>query len=234
MYRYITQHSYTRRKYTGGVPPSRLLQFKSGTDQDYPIIMELVVNERTQIRSQALEAARIAAGRFLDKRVGRSNFFFKIRVFPHEILRENKQATGAGADRVSQGMRNAFGGNIGVAARVDRDQAILELRTTQIFVAACKEALRKASMKIAPPCRIEYVKGRDLALSAPSTSPKRRLTAEEKLAKKAEDEAEEAAAEATEGEEGAAEGGEKEEGDAKKKKGEEGDAKKKKGEDAEA
>jgi large subunit ribosomal protein L10e len=163
MYREITQHAYTRREYTGGVPPSRLLQYEAGDPNgDFPIVMELVTNERAHFRSQALEAGRIAGGRWLDKKIGRANYFFKVRVVPHHILRENKQATGAGADRVSQGMRRAFGGNIGLAARIERDQAVFEVRTSTAYLAAAKDALRKVSMKLPTPCRIEYVKGSPL------------------------------------------------------------------------
>ena len=35
---------------------------------------------------------------------GADGYALRIHVYPHQILRENKQATGAGADRVSQGM----------------------------------------------------------------------------------------------------------------------------------
>ena len=61
--------------------------------------------------------------------VGRSNFHFKVRVFPHHVLRENKQATGACADRVSEGMRLAFGKAVGTAARVIRNQKIMTVLT---------------------------------------------------------------------------------------------------------
>lgn len=220
MYRYITQQAFTRREYSGGVPASRLLQFGMGASKtDFPVIMELHADETCQIRSQALEAARIAAGRYLEKRVGRSNFYLKVRVFPHQILRENKQATGAGADRVSQGMRLSYGGNVAVAARVARGQAVLELRTTQAYVWPCKDALRKAMMKLPCPCIVEYVKGRELALQAPKQAPPRRLTAEEKAEEEAaeaeEEAAEKAAEEAAEGEEGEASDEEPEDSDEK-------------------
>lgn len=210
MYRYITQQAFTRREYSGGVPASRLLQFNMGSSKgDFPVIMELRADETCQIRSQALEAARIAAGRYLEKRVGRSNFHLKVRVFPHQILRENKQATGAGADRVSQGMRLSYGGNVAVAARVSRGQAVLELRTNQAYVWPCKDALRKAMMKLPCPCIVEYVEGRELALQAPKQAPPRRLTAEEKAEEEAAEAEEEAADKAAEAEE-AAEGSEEE------------------------
>lgn len=163
MYRQITQFPYTRKEYTGGIPGTTLLQFETGTPQrEFPVIMLLVTNERAQVRSQALESGRVAANRHLEKIVGKNNFYLKVRVVPHHILRENKQATGAGADRVSQGMRRAFGTNVGTAARVMNNQAVFELRTTQEFAKPGKEALRKAAMKLPAPCRIEIVKGADL------------------------------------------------------------------------
>lgn len=163
MYRDITQHAYTRKEYTGGIPQSTLLTFETGTPQrDFPVTMLLVANERAQIRSQAIEAARIAGNRHLEKHVGKNNFYFKVRVVPHHIIRENKQATGAGADRVSQGMRRAFGTNVGQAARVYQDQAVFELRTTKEFARRGKEALRKSGMKLPSPCRVEVVKGLEL------------------------------------------------------------------------
>lgn len=162
MYREITQHSYTRRKYMGGVPGSRLLQYESGEKQDYPVILTLRTDEQTQVRSQALEAGRIAGNRALEKGVGKANYRVKIRVVPHHVLRENKQATGAGADRVSQGMRAAFGAPIGVAARVKRGQALFEVRTFPQHVPAAKRGLWKMGMKIATPCYIHVDKGAEL------------------------------------------------------------------------
>ena len=45
-------------------------------------------------------------------------YFFQLRIYPHHILRENPLAAGAGADRMSTGMKCAFGKPISVAARV--------------------------------------------------------------------------------------------------------------------
>ena len=71
------------------------------------------------------------------------------------------KASGAGADRVSMGMRLAFGKAIGTAARVEAGQAVLTVRVTAKGFIAAKEAMRKAYNKIASPCHID-VKGLDL------------------------------------------------------------------------
>ncbi len=162
MYRKIMQHAYTRREFMGGVPGNRILQYQAGkVNGDFPITLDLIPEERGQIRHTALEAMRITAVRALDTAVGRENYHLIVRVYPHHVLRQNKQASGAGADRVSMGMRLAFGKAIGTAARVEAGQAILTVRVTAKGFVAGKEAMRKAYNKVASPCHID-VKGLEL------------------------------------------------------------------------
>lgn len=155
MYREIKQHAYTRREYMGGVPPSRITQFVLGNKTaDFPIKLNLLSNERCQMRHTALEAARVAANKTLEKFVGVNNYRLRIHVYPFHVLRENKQATGAGADRVSQGMRASFGTTVGTAARVEADQTIISVETSQDYVQFAKDALKKASSKLPSPCKV--------------------------------------------------------------------------------
>jgi len=155
MYREVKSQAYTRREYMGGVPGLRINQFEMGnTGGDFPLNVHLVVAERCQIRHTALEAARIAANRHLQKRCGSMNYHLRVRVYPHIVLRENKQATGAGADRVSEGMRRAFGKAVGTAARVKPGQQVMTVRTSPPYLNAVKEALRRAGMKLPTPFRV--------------------------------------------------------------------------------
>jgi len=163
MYRQIKGQAYTRREYMGGVPLSRITQFDLGNIKgEFPIKLTLVARERCQIRHTALEAGRIACNRLMSKRAGNMGYHLKVRIFPHNVLRENKQATGAGADRVSQGMRSAFGKTVGVAARVKRGQKLMTVRTSAAQFLIAKKALRKASMKFPTPCSIIVEQGADL------------------------------------------------------------------------
>jgi large subunit ribosomal protein L10e len=163
MYTIIRGQAYTRREYMGGVPASRITQFDLGNAKgDFPLIVTLKGEEGCQIRHNALEAARIAAVRHLNKKVGAINYHMKIRVYPNNVLRENKQATGAGADRVSDGMRKAFGKAVSTAARVGPGQRLISVRTSKAHFIAAKEALRRASMKLPTPCRIVVEKGEEL------------------------------------------------------------------------
>ncbi len=165
MYREIKGQAYTRREYMGGVPPPRIVQFDLGDpNADFPIEVTLRVEEACQIGHTSLEAARVAANRLLNKRVGQMNYHLKVRVYPHHVLRENKLATGAGADRVSSGMRAAFGKAVGTAARVQADQAIITVRTNPNHFQMAKEALWRSSMKLASPCYLDIEKGEELTI----------------------------------------------------------------------
>jgi large subunit ribosomal protein L10e len=155
MYRYIRGQSSTRKEYMGGIPASRITQFVLGNRKaEFPIQILLIANEKCQVRHNALESARITANRFMEKSIGTANYRLQIRVHPHNILRENKQATGAGADRVSQGMRASFGKIVSIAAQVNPDQIIMTIETTRQNVDQAKNALRKAGTKIPSPCSI--------------------------------------------------------------------------------
>jgi len=154
MYREIRGQAYTRKEYMGGIPQNRIGQWDIGDLRTkFPVKLHLIAEEQCQIRHIALEAARISANRYISKKAGNS-YHLKLRLFPHNVLRENKIATGAGADRISEGMRAAFGGAVGLAARVQPGTKILSIETTPEHVAEAKIALRKAGVKLPTPWRI--------------------------------------------------------------------------------
>jgi large subunit ribosomal protein L10e len=128
------------------------------TGGDFEVELSLVGLERCQIRHQALEAARIASNRHMTKTVGRKNYHLRIRVKPYHYLRENKMISGAGADRVQDGMRKAFGKVIGVAARVRPNQPLITIRTNKESIKQAMRALKKAAPKMPTPCKINFDK----------------------------------------------------------------------------
>lgn len=95
------------------------------------------------------------ANKFLSVKAGDTNYFMKIRVIPHHVIRENKMMAFAGADRLQEGMRQAFGKPIGTAARVYPGSVIIEVRVRKEHLDLAKEACRRAASKIPLPCRIE-------------------------------------------------------------------------------
>lgn len=163
MYRNVTQRSFTRRKYMGGVPGSQVIHYDMGNKTaEFPVKITLIAKERCQLTHKSLEAARITANRTMMNTAGRTGYHIKLRVYPHEVLRENKQATGAGADRVSSGMRAAFGKNVGTAARVKAGQKIFTISVNKENFASAKDALRKAGQKLPTPIRINVDQGMEL------------------------------------------------------------------------
>jgi large subunit ribosomal protein L10e len=144
-----------KKGYVKGVPKPKIAQFEFGTKGTYDIALFLAAERAVQVRHNALEAARVAAVQYMEKGVGKGGrFFLKVRPYPHQVLRENALATGAGADRFQQGMRQSFGKPIGTAARIITGQKIIEIRVNKQHINLGKTALKKASYKLPTTCKI--------------------------------------------------------------------------------
>jgi len=155
MWRRIKGPAYTRMEYIGGVPHPKIVIFDMGDPNgSFPVKVHLVAKEGVQIRHNALEAARVAANQYLMDKLGKMGYHLKIRIYPHHVLREHKMAVGAGADRVSKGMRMAFGKPVGTAARVKAGQIIMTVRVNKEHIDVAKVALKRAGMKLPTPIRI--------------------------------------------------------------------------------
>jgi len=145
-----------RKSYVVGVPHPRIHQFEMGNrDGEFELNLYLVAKKAGQIRDNALEAARVVAHKFLEKKIGSSNYFMKILVYPHHVIREKPIATGAGADRYSQGMRLAFGKPVGRAVQAFPGKRLVMLKINKNALEFGKKALKRAASKISVPCRIE-------------------------------------------------------------------------------
>ena len=115
--------------------------------------LTLGAEEAAQVRDIALEAARVSAVRVLEK-AAPNGYHLKVRRYPHQILREHKMAMGAGADRISDGMRHAFGKTVGHAVRAQIGAELLTIYTSEAHVVDAREALRKAAHKLPVPTRV--------------------------------------------------------------------------------
>ncbi|KYK37798.1 MAG: 50S ribosomal protein L16 [Theionarchaea archaeon] len=153
--RNVDKPSYTRRKYIRGVPGIKIVHFDMGNaKRQFGYEVSLSVDESIQIRHNALESARVISHRYLEKQIGKANYCMKIRTYPHEVLRENRMASGKKADRYGDGMRRSFGKPVGTAARLNEDQKVISVWVDQNNVAHAKEALRKAGHKFPTKCSI--------------------------------------------------------------------------------
>merc|ERR1712083_169477 len=112
-----------------------------------PLCVHLVSDEYEQLSSEALEAGRICANKYLVKHCGKDQFHVRVRLHPFHVNRINKMLSCAGADRLQTGMRGAFGKPQGLVARVHIGQTIMSIRTKDGNKANAIEALRRAKFK---------------------------------------------------------------------------------------
>jgi len=158
-YRQVKGQAYTRGKYIHGTPPPKISKFMMGdTKSNFEFRFSLVAQSPVQIRHNALEAARVATNKVLFDALGETGYRIHLRVYPHIILRENRMIATAGADRMQEGMRRAFGKPSGRAARVTYGQPILDVYVNSNATETAKKALKVGSTKLSVACVVAQEK----------------------------------------------------------------------------
>ena len=114
---------------------------------DFPLCVHLISLEKEQISSEALEAARVSANKYMVKFAGKDAFHMRIRVHPWHVIRINKMLSCAGADRLQTGMRGSWGKPVGLAARVGIEQVLMSIRTKDASRNHALESFRRAKFK---------------------------------------------------------------------------------------
>jgi large subunit ribosomal protein L10e len=167
--RYLKQkRPYTRiaikvpdKNYIGASPALVIRQFNMGNPAPkYDTVVDLKTKAAVDIRDNAIESVRQGINRKLVKDLGKDGYFMKVRVYPSNLMRENKQAQGAGADRVSQGMTQAFGIPIGRCARVRKGKTIFSVLCFKAQVPQVREGFLRAKSKF--PCQTDIVVHSDI------------------------------------------------------------------------
>ncbi len=127
------KRSYTRKSKVKGkayiktIPQNKIVRYVMGdTKKKYAYRISLVSKTNVQVRHNALESCRQVVNRRLSLRLG-MDYLFILRVYPHHILRENRMLTGAGADRMQQGMQQSFGTPVGLAAQLKKGQVVMSV-----------------------------------------------------------------------------------------------------------
>ncbi len=154
---YTRKSKYKARAFIKSVPNIKVVKFDLGDlKREFLAQVDLVSKENIQIRHNAIESAR----QVVIRRLGETNkpYHFKIRIYPHNVLRENKMLTGAGADRMQTGMQRSFGRAIGSAAILKPKQPIFSVYVDKDAVDAVKLALRAAFSKMPGRCGVVVVK----------------------------------------------------------------------------
>jgi len=150
-YRYFKNRPYIKSRYCRGVPDPKLRIYDLGRKKahvdDFPLCVHMISEEAEQLSSEALEAARICANKYITKMAGKDAFHMRVRVHPWHVLRINKMLSCAGADRLQTGMRGAFGKPCGMAARVSIGQVLISVRTKDAVKEHVIEGLNRARFK---------------------------------------------------------------------------------------
>ena len=158
-YRKGNGQPYANTRHIKGKPQIKIAKFNSGnTKRQFEYCVQLMINEKVQIRHMALESTRLAANKTLEKTTGETGYSSRLRVYPHVRLRENKTIAAAGADRLSEGMRRSFGKANSLAVRARQGQVIMEMNVDEEHLEAAKSALRKACVKLPGTPSINFFK----------------------------------------------------------------------------
>jgi len=145
-----------RKSFVKSMPHNALNIYVMGDPKvRYEVVSELVASYAVQVRDNALESARQAVNKHLEK-VLPGNYHFKVLVFPHNVIRENKMIAGAGADRLQSGMAHPYGRPTERGAMVAEGQKIFSVATQAKDVGHAKEAFRRAKSKLSGQWRIEF------------------------------------------------------------------------------
>jgi len=156
---YTRKSKYRSKSFVRASPNIKIVRYDMGNlTKDFPVTVQLLAGSTLQLRHNALESARLTSNRHLEGKLGKIGYKIKLRVYPHHILRENPLASGAGADRMSTGMKMSFGKPIGTAAQVKKNQVIMEVSVDEVNLPLAKAALNKAKNKFPCSCKI-VVKG---------------------------------------------------------------------------
>ncbi len=150
---------YSRRKprksYIKAMPHQELHQFNMGQNkEDYEVVYHLISEQDIQVRDNALESARQVINRYLDKHIPQ-NYYFVVRPFPHQVIRENKMISGAGADRLQKGMRAAYGRPTEKVARIRKGQEVFTIKTYEKNSNHIELILKRAKHKLSGSYKIK-------------------------------------------------------------------------------
>lgn len=140
-------HRKPRKSFVKGAPHSKIRQYNMGTDKRFEIEVEVVAEKPVQLRDNSIEASRQAANKYLERALV-DNYFLQVVSYPHGVVREHAALGVAGADRISKGMKRAFGKPKGRLARLRAGYAVFRARLFKKDLPALKEALRRARSKL--------------------------------------------------------------------------------------
>src|SRR3989344_5139683 len=145
---YTRVSKYKALSYVRAKPQLVIARFDHGHQLgNFDVTLHLLAGRWMQIRHNSLEAARQTCNRVLEK-LGKTAYFMRLKKYPFHVLRENPLATGAGADRLSTGMKMSFGKPVGVAAQIKRGETLCEIFCEEKDLPTVKLGISKFRYKV--------------------------------------------------------------------------------------
>merc|ERR1711907_67412 len=129
-YRYQKNKPYPKSRFNRGVPDPKLRIYDVG--------------KKKAPYDRFSSCVHLVCYKYMTVNCGKENFHMRIRVHPWHVVRINKMLSCAGADRLQQGMRGAFGKALCKSARVSIGQILMSVRTHADKVEHACEALRRS------------------------------------------------------------------------------------------
>lgn len=153
---YTRKSSKRKKSFIKAIPQNKIVKFNMGNHKvKKKYVVTLIADQTVQIRDNSLESCRTSINKSMEK-YAPGDYYFIIKVFPHHILRENKIAAGAGADRLSSGMRHSFGVTMGRAAIVKSGKELFVVYCANETAARlAKRTMEKVKPKV--PCQSRIV-----------------------------------------------------------------------------
>ena len=121
-----------RKSFVKGAPHPKVRQYLMGVDKPYDLEVEMVEEYPVRIRDKTLPG----------------NYLMQVVPYPHLVLREHSALGVAGADRISKGMKRAFGKPKGRLAQVEGGKPVVRMRIYAKDLNTLKEAMRRAAIKM--------------------------------------------------------------------------------------
>ncbi len=146
---YTRKSKFNKLSFVKAIPPLKIIRFTMGDQRkSRPYRLSLISLQDIQLRQNSIESARVFINKHLHDNLG-LNYFFRILIYPHHVLRENRMLTGAGSDRMQKGMQRAFGSPVGIASQVRNGQKIFEVQLDEKDVNIGRRLFKKVTARLA-------------------------------------------------------------------------------------
>ncbi len=160
---YTRKSKIRHKSYIKQIPQNKIVKYNMGNlrahnEGKFKNHLKIISTEKVQIRDNALESCRQLLNKVLERKIP-GKYYFEIPVYPHHLLRNNKTAAGAGADRLSSGMKHSFGIVEGRAAIVNPGKSVFFVSVeNEADIKIARKAMLTVKSKLPCKCKLLFEK----------------------------------------------------------------------------